>query len=228
MTELIIALDFSNKDELFSFLQKFQEQQLFVKVGMELFYKEGPGIVKEIKNRGHKVFLDLKLHDIPNTVERAMKNLAQLGVDMVNVHAAGGLEMMKAAKKGYGNKGKIIAVSQLTSTSEENMHKEQLVQASLTDSVLNYAQLAYQAGLDGMVCSALEVEFVHKHVSSNFLCITPGIRPHASQHGDQKRVVTPYQAKQLGSHYIVVGRPITQSKNPKEAYLEIIKELEQN
>ena len=137
MTDLIIALDFSSIKELFAFLKEFEDEELFVKVGMELFYKEGPTIIKEIKNRGHKIFLDLKLHDIPNTVERAMKNLAQLDVDMVNVHAAGGLEMMTAAKKGYGSKGKIVAVSQLTSTSEESMHKEQLVQASLTDSVLN-------------------------------------------------------------------------------------------
>lgn len=226
MTDLIVALDFSDKKELLGFLKEFDEEQLFVKIGMELFYKEGPSIVKEIKDYGHKIFLDLKLHDIPNTVERTMRNLAQLDVDMVNVHAAGGLEMMKAAKNGYGNNGIIIAVSQLTSTSEASMQKEQLVQASLNDSVLNYAQIAFKAGLDGMVCSAMEVELIHNHVASDFLCVTPGIRPQSSAHGDQKRVVTPYQAKEIGSNYIVVGRPITQAKDPKSAYLDIIKELE--
>lgn len=228
MTKLIIALDFSTREDLFTFLDELEGEELFVKIGMELFYKEGPSIVREIKNLGHKIFLDLKLHDIPNTVERAMKNLATLGVDMTNVHASGGLEMMKAAKRGFGDKGQLIAVSQLTSISEETMHKEQLVNATLEESVLNYARLTYEAGLDGMVCSAMEVEKIHQEVNPKFLCITPGIRPLTAARGDQQRVVTPTQAAQWGSNYIVVGRPITQADNRKQAYLDIMKELEQN
>ena len=228
MTKLIIALDFSTRNDLFDFLDELQGEELFVKIGMELFYKEGPSIVKEIKELGHKIFLDLKLHDIPNTVERAMKNLAKLGVDMTNVHASGGLEMMKAAKRGFGDKGKLIAVSQLTSTSEETMQREQLVKATLEESVINYAKLTHEAGLDGMVCSAMEVEKIHEEVNQDFLCITPGIRPQSAAHGDQKRVVTPTQAAKWGSNYIVVGRPITQADNRKQAYLNIMTELEQN
>lgn len=228
MTELIIALDFSTRDDVFNFLDELEGEKLFVKIGMELFYKEGPSIVKEIKDLGHKVFLDLKLHDIPNTVERAMKNLRTLGVDMTNLHAAGGLEMMKAAKRGFGDEGELIAVSQLTSTSEETMQKEQLVNATLEESVINYAKLTYEAGLDGMVCSAMEVQKIHKEVNYDFLCITPGIRPLSAAHGDQKRVVTPTQAAKWGSNYIVVGRPITQANNRKQAFLDITKELEKN
>lgn len=228
MTELIVALDFSTRTDLFRFLDEFEDKKLFVKIGMELFYKEGPNIVKDIKNLGHKVFLDLKLHDIPNTVERAMKNLKALGVDMTNVHASGGLEMMKAAKRGFGEEGLLIAVSQLTSISEETMKTEQLINATLKESVINYAKLSHEAGLDGMVSSAMEVENIHQEVSQDFLCITPGIRPRFAAHGDQKRVVTPAQAAKWGSNYIVVGRPITQAKNRKQAYLDIMQELEQN
>lgn len=227
MTKLIIALDFSNRKELFDFLNKLEGEKLFVKIGMELFYKEGPEIVKEIKDYGHKIFLDLKLHDIPNTVERAMKNLKELGVDMTNVHASGGLEMMKAARRGFGDKGKLIAVSQLTSTNQESMEKEQLVNVTLEESVLNYAKITKEAGLDGMVCSAMEVRKIHQVIDKEFLCITPGIRPKSSLHGDQKRVVTPRQASQWGSDYIVVGRPITQAVDPKQAFTAIIRELEE-
>lgn len=228
MTKLIIALDYSNKEDLFDFLNEFKKEKLFVKIGMELFYKEGPSIVKEIKDLGHSIFLDLKLHDIPNTVENAMRNLKELGIDMTNIHAAGGLEMMQAARRGFGDNGKLIAVTQLTSTSEESMKKEQLVDATLQQSVINYAKLAQGANLDGVVCSALEVEVIHQELDSEFLCITPGIRPKTANHGDQKRVVTPSQAASWGSNYIVVGRPITQAKNKKQAYLDIIKELELN
>ena len=228
MTKLIIALDFSSKTDVFNFLDELKGETLFVKIGMELFYKEGPSIVKEIKELGHKVFLDLKLHDIPNTVERAMKNLKELGVDMTNVHASGGLEMMKAAKRGFGDKGKLIAVSQLTSISEETMRTEQLINTTLEESVLNYAKLSYEAGLDGMVCSAMEVEKIHHDIHKDFLCVTPGIRPKTSERGDQKRVVTPTQASLWGSDYIVVGRPITQANDRKQAYLDIMQELEQN
>ncbi|CAM3678651.1 orotidine-5'-phosphate decarboxylase [Erysipelothrix urinaevulpis] len=225
MTELIIAMDFSSKEEVYSFLEKFKHEQLFLKIGMELYYKEGPKIVEVIKAQGHKIFLDLKLHDIPNTVERTMKNLKSLGVDMVNVHAAGGLEMMKAARQGFGE-GIMIAVTQLTSTSEKSMQAEQLINESLQTSVLNYAKLTQEAGLDGVVCSALEASLIHNHVDKQFLCVTPGIRPKTSSVGDQKRVVSPMEACELGSDYIVIGRPITQSHNPYESYKAILKEME--
>lgn len=225
----IIALDFSSKNQVADFLAKFpQSESLFVKVGMELFYQEGPEIVRWLKSLGHSVFLDLKLHDIPNTVEKSMTGLAKLGVDITNVHAAGGLKMMEAAKNGLirgtaPNKQVpiLIAVTQLTSTSENEMHKDQLIEVSLTESVLHYAKNAEKAGLDGVVCSAHEAEMIHLATNEKFVCLTPGIRPSGSEVGDQKRVVTPIQARTIGSTYIVVGRPITQAKFPYEAYQAI-------
>lgn len=227
----IVALDFSTVEETKNFLKLFQDEPLYVKLGMELYYQNGPEVVRWIKDLGHQIFLDLKLHDIPHTVYRAMKGLAALDIDMINVHAAGGSEMMKAAKKGimdgtptHAEVPKLIAVTQLTSTTEEMMHQEQLIQKSLMESVVHYAQISKQAGLDGVVCSAWEAELIQKSTSSNFLCITPGIRPSGSVYGDQKRVATPQLAKELGSSYIVVGRPITQANDPLAAYLEIKKQ----
>ncbi|OJG74317.1 orotidine 5-phosphate decarboxylase [Enterococcus quebecensis] len=201
---------------------------MFVKVGMELFYQEGPEIVRWLKSLGHSVFLDLKLHDIPNTVEKAMTGLAKLGVDMTNVHAAGGIKMMKAAKAGLekgtksgGEVPVLIAVTQLTSTSEAEMQQDQLIQVPLKESVLHYAKCAQDAGLSGVVCSALEVEAIHEATSKDFVCLTPGIRPSGSDLGDQKRVVTPREARKIGSTFIVVGRPITKANIPYEAYQTI-------
>lgn len=228
----VIALDFSSKEAIKTFLAQFPaEEKLFVKIGMELFYQEGPSIVHELTADGHDVFLDLKLHDIPNTVKKAMKGLAKLGVRMTNVHAAGGVEMMKAAKEGLtegtaeGNAvPDLIAVTQLTSTSEEQMHRDQLIQVPLKESVVHYAKCAQEAGLDGVVCSALEVEMIHEATNDDFICLTPGIRPKGASVGDQKRVMDPQQARKIGSNYIVVGRPITQSETPYESYLQIKKE----
>lgn len=228
----IIALDFPSKEEIMIFLDKFPtNESLFVKVGMEIYYQEGPEIVRWLKECGHDVFLDLKLHDIPNTVESAMRGLAKLGVAITNVHAAGGIEMMEAAKRGLrtgtdeGAKTPLlIAVTQLTSTGEAQMQKEQLIAASLEESVLNYAKNAQKAGLDGVVCSALEAAKIHKATSEEFMCLTPGIRPSGAAVGDQKRVVTPKKAREIGSTVIVVGRPITQAENPFEAYQAIKKE----
>lgn len=227
----IIALDFADKAEVEAFLNKFPEGvSLFVKVGMELFYQEGPEIVRWLRQR-HDIFLDLKLHDIPNTVHKAMLNIAKLGVRITNVHAAGGVEMMQAAKAGllegteYPNLvPELLAVTQLTSTSEEEMHKEQLISATLADSVNNYAQCAEKAGLDGVVCSALEVKQIQEATYKGFVCLTPGIRPAGSSVGDQKRVVTPAMAKEIGASYIVVGRPITQAEDPYKAYCQIKQE----
>ncbi|GCF93699.1 orotidine 5'-phosphate decarboxylase [Enterococcus florum] len=228
----VIALDFSSKEAIKTFLAQFPaEEKLFVKIGMELFYQEGPSIVHELTANGHDVFLDLKLHDIPNTVKKAMKGLAKLGVRMTNVHAAGGVEMMKAAKEGLTEgtaQGKavpdLIAVTQLTSTSEEQMHRDQLIQVPLKESVVHYAKCAQEAGLDGVVCSALEVEMIHEATNDGFICLTPGIRPKGASVGDQKRVMDPQQAREIGSNYIVVGRPITQSETPYGSYLQIKKE----
>ncbi|MCM3237786.1 orotidine-5'-phosphate decarboxylase [Heyndrickxia oleronia] len=224
----IIALDFPNYESTMNFLKQFEAESLYVKVGMELFYQTGPSLVEHLKRAGHQIFLDLKLHDIPHTVHSAMKGLAGLGVDMVNVHAAGGLKMMKAALTGleagtkHGEKRPLlIAVTQLTSTSEEEMQKEQLIQHSLTDSVLHYAKLTYQAGLDGVVCSALEANEIKKHTSHEFLCVTPGIRLEGDATHDQKRVVTPQEARKIGSSAIVVGRSITQSVKPLQTYLHV-------
>lgn len=223
----IIALDFSSFEEVKNFLSLFPaDEKLYVKIGMELYYAEGPEVVTHVKKLGHSVFLDLKLHDIPNTVESAMCVLARLGVDMTNVHAAGGVEMMKAARRGLGQGPKLIAVTQLTSTSEEQMKDYQNIQTSLEESVLHYATRTYEAGLDGVVCSAHEVKGIKERVNTDFVCLTPGIRPSGSAVGDQKRVMTPKDARAIGSDYIVVGRPITQAENPVEAYKMIKAEWE--
>lgn len=214
----IIALDFPSKLDVEEFLSEFTEP-LFLKVGMELFYQEGPELVQTLNHYGHDIFLDLKLHDIPNTVESAMRRIAELGVDMVNVHAAGGLAMMEAAKRGLAGSGtKLIAVTQLTSTSEEQMQQEQLISVSLEQSVLHYAKLAKQAGLDGVVCSVHEAKAIGVACGEDFLRVTPGIRPAASESHDQKRIATPSNAKAQGSTHIVVGRAITRSENPQKSY----------
>jgi orotidine-5'-phosphate decarboxylase len=228
---LIIALDFSTKQEVDNFLHHFREEKLFVKIGMELFYQEGPSIVAFLKDRGHQVFIDLKLHDIPNTVYRAMKGIASLGVDLVNVHAAGGQEMMSSAREGLeaGTKaGNIrpycVAVTQLTSTTEEQMIKEQLIKTSLEESVLHYATLSKEAGLDGVVCSVHESATIHQKLGTQFLTICPGVRLDNSDIQDQKRVATPRFAGSLGVSAIVVGRPITQAINPFESYQLLLKD----
>lgn len=224
----IIALDFSTFDEVKKFLSLFPEdEKLYVKVGMELYYAVGPEIITFLKNKGHSVFLDLKLHDIPNTVASSMRVLSKLGVDMTNVHAAGGVEMMVQAKKALGKETKLIAVTQLTSTNEKQMQEDQNIQTSLSDSVQHYAKKAKEAGLDGVVCSAHEVSVIKDVTDSSFICLTPGIRPSGSDVGDQKRVMTPSEAKSIGSDYIVVGRPITRASNPLEAY-HLIKNEWQN
>lgn len=222
---LIIALDFANRKEVEQFLQPFKGHQLFVKVGMELFYQEGPEIIQYLKENGHRIFLDLKLHDIPNTVKSAMKGLARLECDLVNVHAAGGKEMMRAALEGLEEgtpKGRkrpaCIAVTQLTSTSEEQMNKEQLISGSLEKSVLHYATLAKEAGLDGVVCSAWEASSIRDNVGNQFYTVTPGIRMVEDNKGDQKRVATPEFARDAGVTSIVVGRSITRSMDPVKSY----------
>ncbi|MCK4028989.1 orotidine-5'-phosphate decarboxylase [Streptococcus iners] len=225
----IIALDFASKGEVQSFLEQFPaHEKLYVKVGMELYYAEGPSIISYLKDCGHSIFLDIKLHDIPNTVESAMRVLAKLGVDMTNVHAAGGVEMMKAARRGLGSEAVLIAVTQLTSTSEEQMRADQNIQTSLQDAVVHYAQKAAQAGLDGVVCSAHEVALIKGATRSDFVCLTPGIRPAGDDLGDQKRVMTPAEAARIGSNYIVVGRPVTRAENPYQAYLAIKEEWAQH
>lgn len=217
----IIALDFPAKEQALQFLGQFEES-LFLKVGMELFYQEGPELVREINRLGHDIFLDLKLHDIPNTVESAMRGIAKLNVAMVNVHAAGGLEMMRAAKRGLeGSDTQLIAVTQLTSTSEEGMQKEQLISVSLEESVVHYARLADDAGLDGVVCSVHEAEAIGDACGEEFLRVTPGIRPAQVSADDQKRVATPAEAGRQGSTHIVVGRAITKAANPKDSYQQI-------
>lgn len=228
----IVAFDFASKQEIEKFLTHFpNEEKLFIKIGMELFYQEGPAIVNFLRTQGHDIFLDLKLHDIPNTVKKAMQGIAKMGVKITNVHAAGGVEMMQAAKQGLiegttENQAipELIAVTQLTSTSEEQMHADQLINVSLEESVLHYAQCAEKAGLEGVVCSAHEVEKIHEATSAGFICLTPGIRPQGASVGDQKRVMTPAKARAIGSNYIVVGRPITQADNPYQSYLQIKKE----
>ncbi|MFK9092363.1 orotidine-5'-phosphate decarboxylase [Bacillus salipaludis] len=222
---LIIALDFANGNEVERFLSPFEDRKLFVKVGMELFYQEGPAIVHQLKEKGHQIFLDLKLHDIPNTVKSAMKGLARLECDLVNVHAAGGKEMMEAAVEGLvagtaaGRKRpNCIAVTQLTSTSQVQMNKEQLIPTTLKESVLHYASLAKDAGLDGVVCSAWESESIHDKTGSSFLTVCPGIRLESDHVGDQKRVATPEYAKAAGVSAIVVGRSITRSPDPVKSY----------
>mgnify|MGYP000853471013 FL=1 len=225
----VIALDFPSFDAVKKFLAQFPaEESLYLKVGMELYYATGPEIVSYLKDLGHSVFLDLKLHDIPNTVKSAMKVLSHLGVDMTNVHAAGGVEMMKAAREGLGKEAKLIAVTQLTSTSEEQMRDFQNIQTSLQESVIHYAKKTAEAGLDGVVCSAQEVKLIKEATSKDFICLTPGIRPAGAAVGDQKRVMTPADAYQIGSDYIVVGRPITQATDPVAAYHAIKDEWNQD
>ena len=225
----VIALDFPSFEAVKEFLALFPaEESLYLKVGMELYYAAGPEIVSYLKSLGHSVFLDLKLHDIPNTVKSAMKVLSQLGVDMTNVHAAGGVEMMKAAREGLGSQAKLIAVTQLTSTSEAQMQEFQNIQTSLKESVIHYAKKTAEAGLDGVVCSAQEVELIKQATNPDFICLTPGIRPAGAAVGDQKRVMTPADAYQIGSDYIVVGRPITQAENPVAAYHAIKDEWNQD
>ncbi len=227
--DVIIACDFSSAEETFAFLDKFTEKKPFVKIGMELFYAEGPFIVKEIKKRGHKIFLDLKLHDIPNTVMKAMSVLSSLDVDMVNVHAAGTIAMMEGALKGItrpdGTRPLLIAVTQLTSTSEDRMRDELYINKSLEETVMHYAENAKTAGLDGVVCSPLESEKVHSVCGKEFVTVTPGIRFADGDKGDQVRITTPEKAKEIGSDYIVVGRPITQAEDPVKAYERCIEEF---
>lgn len=225
----IIALDFSSRGEVEFFFKKFpKKESLFVKIGMELFYQEGPETVRWLKRNGHDVFLDLKLHDIPNTVEKAMRGLAGLGVDITCVHAAGGVKMMAAAMRGLEEgtpmgkeRPKLLAITQLTSTTEQEMHDDQLIEVPLAKSVIHYAKCAKKAGLDGVVSSALEVADIKGATSEEFICLTPGIRPTGSEVGDQKRVVTPGNARKIGSNFIVVGRPITLAEDPYKAYTQI-------
>lgn len=227
--DVIIALDFKDGQTALNFLDKFTEEKPFVKIGMELFYAEGPSIVKAIKERGHKIFLDLKLHDIPNTVKGGMRSLSKLGVDIVNVHAAGTIEMMKAALEGVvredGSRPLVIAVTQLTSTSEERMQKELLINSSINDTIVHYAKNTKEAGLDGVVCSPLEAGMVKDAVGKDFLTVTPGVRFADGDKGDQVRVTTPARAKEIGTDFIVVGRPITQAEDPVAAYRRCVKEF---
>ena len=227
--DVIIACDFPNAETTFAFLDRFADLKPFVKIGMELFYAEGPSIVRELHRRGHKIFLDLKLHDIPNTVQKAMTVLSRLDVDMVNLHAAGTKAMMEAALKGLtredGTRPILLAVTQLTSTSEERMHDELLISGSINDCVCHYAQMAKEAGLDGVVCSPLEASMVKQRCGASFLTVTPGIRFADSQVGDQVRITTPAQAKTIGSDFIVVGRPITASADPVAAYQQCVKDF---
>lgn len=229
--DVIIALDFPSAEETLAFLDKFagEERKPFVKVGMELFYAAGADIVKEIKRRGHKIFLDLKLHDIPNTVGRSMAVLSALDVDMCNLHAGGGVAMMKAALEGLtradGSRPLLIAVTQLTSTSEEVMHKELWIDRPMDETVMHYAANAASAGLDGVVCSPLEAGKVHEVCGEGFLTVTPGIRFDDASKGDQVRVTTPARARELGSDYIVVGRPVTAAEDPVRAYRRCVEDF---
>ena len=227
--DVIVACDFDSKEKTLAFLDKFQGEKPFVKIGMELYYAEGPAIVKEIKARGHKIFLDLKLHDIPNTVKKAMSVLSRLDVDITNLHAAGTKNMMKAALEGLtrpdGTRPLLIAVTQLTSTDEEIMQKDLLIDQPLDKVVMHYAKNAAQSGLDGVVCSPLEAGKVHEVCGSKFLTVTPGVRFAGGDVGDQKRVTTPEKAKELGSDYIVVGRPITAAEDPVAAWKRCVSEF---
>ena len=229
--DVIIACDFNGRQQMNDFLSLFRDcdRKPFLKVGMELYYSEGPDIVRDIKAAGHKVFLDLKLHDIPNTVKKAMRVLAGLGVDMCNVHAAGTIEMMKAALEGLtaedGSRPLLIAVTQLTSTDEETMRRDLLIDRPLDQVVMHYARTAAQAGLDGVVCSPLEAGKVHEACGRQFLTVTPGVRFAGGDTGDQKRVTTPARAKELGSDYIVVGRPITAAEDPVAAWKRCVAEF---
>ena len=220
--DVIIACDFSSAAETYAFLDKFQDEKPFVKIGMELFYAEGPAIVREIKRRGHRIFLDLKLHDIPNTVKKSMSVLSRLDVDMCNLHAAGTIEMMKAALEGLtrpdGTRPLLIAVTQLTSTSEERMRNDLLIDHNINDVVVHYAKNAKVAGLDGVVCSPLEAGIVKEACGAEFMTVTPGIRFADGEVGDQVRITTPEKAREIGTDYIVVGRPITAAADPVAAY----------
>lgn len=227
--DVIIACDFSSKEETLAFLDNFSGKKPYVKIGMELFYAEGPEIVREIKARGHQIFLDLKLHDIPNTVKKSMSVLSRLDVDMVNLHAAGTRAMMEAALEGVtrpdGSRPLVIAVTQLTSTSQERMQEELLISAPIDETVMHYAANAEKAGLDGVVCSPMEAGKVHETCGKQFLTVTPGIRFADGDKGDQVRVTTPAQAKEIGSDYIVVGRPITVAADPVAAYERCVAEF---
>ena len=229
--DVIIACDFASAEQTLEFLDKFEneERKPFLKIGMELYYAEGNAIVREIKRRGHKIFLDLKLHDIPNTVRKAMKVLSALDVDMVNVHAAGTVEMMRAAKEGLtradGTRPLLIAVTQLTSTSEQTMQEELLINATIGDTIIKYAQNAKEAGLDGVVCSPLESSIVKQACGNEFMTITPGIRFADSAADDQVRITSPAKARTLGSDYIVVGRPITAADDTVAAYRRCVNEF---
>ena len=227
--DVIIACDFADKETALNFLDKFEGRKPFVKIGMELFYAEGPQIVREIKARGHKIFLDLKLHDIPNTVKKSMAVLSRLDVDMCNLHAAGTSRMMEAALEGLtrpdGTRPLLIAVTQLTSTDQEAMERDLLIKEPIDKVVMHYAETAKNAGLDGVVCSPLEAQKVHDICGEKFLTVTPGVRFADGDIGDQKRVMTHEQAKRIGSDYIVVGRPITAAPDPVAAYERCIKEF---
>ena len=227
--DVIVACDFAGADEVFAFLDKFHNEKPFVKIGMELFYAAGPDIVREIKSRGHKIFLDLKLHDIPNTVIKAMSVLSKLDVDMTNVHAGGTIQMMEAAVKGLtrpdGTRPLLIAVTQLTSTSEETMRRDLLIDRPIDEVVMHYASNAKKAGLDGVVCSPLEAGKVHEVCGGGFYTVTPGIRFAGSAADDQARITTPAKAREIGSDYIVVGRPITAADDPVAAYRKCVEEF---
>ena len=220
--DVIIALDFDSREKTLAFLDLFQDEKPFVKIGMELFYAEGPDIVRQIHARGHRIFLDLKLHDIPNTVKKAMAALSALDVDIINLHAAGTKAMMSAALEGLtrpdGTRPLLIAVTQLTSTDQERMDRELLIHAPIDEVVLHYARNARDAGLDGVVCSPLEAGSIHARCGADFLTVTPGVRFADGESGDQKRVTTQERAREIGSDYIVVGRPITQADDPVAAY----------
>ena len=227
--DVIIALDFDSKQKTLAFLDQFTGKKPFVKIGMELFYAEGPSIVKEVKARGHKIFLDLKLHDIPNTVKKAMAVLSGLDVDMTNLHAAGTVRMMQGALEGLtrpdGTRPLLIAVTQLTSTDQESVENDLLIKEPIADVVMHYASNAAKAGLDGVVCSPLEAGVVHETCGKNFLTVTPGVRFADGDVGDQKRVMTPAAAREIGSDYIVVGRPITAAADPVAAYERCVAEF---
>ena len=227
--DVIVACDFASKEQVMSFLDKFTDCKPFVKIGMELYYAEGPQIVKEIKARGHKIFLDLKLHDIPNTVKKSMAVLSRLDVDMTNLHAAGTISMMEAALEGLtredGTRPLLIAVTQLTSTDQERMEKDLLIKEPIDKVVMHYASNAAKAGLDGVVCSPLEAGKVHETCGAKFLTVTPGVRFADGDIGDQKRVMTPAEAKKIGSDYIVVGSPITAAQDPVAAYKRCVAEF---
>ena len=228
--DVIIACDFDSAEKVFAFLDKFEgKRKPFVKIGMELYYAEGPSIVREIKKRGHKIFLDLKLHDIPNTVKKSMAVLSRLDVDMTNLHAAGTKRMMEAAIEGLtrpdGTRPMLIAVTQLTSTDQESMENDLLIKEPIAEVVMHYASCAKEAGLDGVVCSPLEAGKVHERCGSGFVTVTPGVRFADGDIGDQKRVMTPAEAKRIGSDYIVVGRPITAAADPVAAYERCIEEF---